>query len=66
MNKIIVLDDGLRFSCIGDSKIMWITDAGMALLDEGHEPNDLSDVFVKRWVYVENLLYKEKIKRDMP
>ena len=69
MNTILVLDDGEIFSCTGDSRILWVTDAGMALLDAGLEPNALEDVFVKQCVYISTLpawLHNEKIKKAMP
>ena len=66
MNTILVLEDGETFSGIGDSKILWITDAGMELLEDGDEPSDLEDTYIKRCVYISDLLKNEEIKRDMP
>ena len=66
MNKIVVLDDGLRFSGIGASKILWITDGGMVLLEKGMALDNMANTCVNRCVYISDLLNNEKIKRDMP
>ena len=66
MNKIIVLDDGLRFSGIGASKILWITDGGMVLLEKGMALNNVADTYIKRCVYISDLLHHGEITRDMP
>ena len=51
--RIVVLNDGETYSDLSGCRILTLTDTGVAKLDEGLEPNDLSATDVSHTLYMD-------------